>query len=216
MDEMDGMEGLDGMDMMDDGAMMEMEDGDMMDMDEGDMMDDMDDDGAGGFGDDESLNFDDNPEYQHMTPLDRMRKIRRAIIKTINDLREGAGSAPISVDPNANKAASEYAMYLLENESENQDRLMEICKNNQVIGEVHPLVGYALLEEEEDHQGTLHDQMLDAHGLLLELDAESQILADPANNHIGIGFAFSKEKVKVVELIAKKDLSIHILQQSED
>ena len=98
-------------------------------MDEGDMMDDMDEDG-GGFGEDESLNFDDYPEYAHMTPLDRMRKIRRAIVKTINDLREGAGAAPICVDPNANKAASEYAMYLLENEQENQDKLLEICKNN--------------------------------------------------------------------------------------
>ena len=58
--------------------------------------------------------------------------------------------------------------------------------------------------------------MLDAHGLLLELDETSQILQDTANNHIGIGFAFSKEKVKVVELIAEKVLSVDILQQSED
>ena len=111
MDDMEpyGMEGYDGMDMdmMDeDGAMMEMEDGGMMD-NEGL---EMDDDGPGGYGDeDESLNFEDNPEYAHMTPLDRMRKIRRAILKTINDLREGAGAMHIYVDPNANKAATEYA-----------------------------------------------------------------------------------------------------------
>ena len=161
MDEYDEMEPLDGMDMMDEDAMDHMmdEDGAMMGMDDGDMMDDeegMDEDG-GGFGDDESLNFDDNPEYAHMTPLDRMRKIRRAIVKTINDLREGVGSEPINIDPNANKAASDYAMYLLEHELENQDKLMEICKANHVVGDVIPLVGYALLEEEEDHQGTLHD-----------------------------------------------------------
>lgn len=144
MEPLDGMDGYDGMDMMDeDGAMMAMEEGQMMD-------DDMDDDGQG-FDEEESLNFDDNPEYAHMTPLDRMRKIRRAIVKTINDLREGAGSAHINIDPNANRAANEYAQFLLENEVEQQEKLAEICKNNQVVGDVIPLVGYALLEEEEDH-----------------------------------------------------------------
>lgn len=58
--------------------------------------------------------------------------------------------------------------------------------------------------------------MIDAHGLLLELEETSQILADKANTHIGIGFAFSKEKVKVVELVAEKVLAIDSLQQSED
>ena len=96
-----GMEGYDGMEMMD-------EEGDMMEMEDGQMMDDMDED-DGAYQDDESLNFENNPEYAHMTPLDRMRKIRRTIIKTINDLREGAGAAPINIDPNANKAANEYA-----------------------------------------------------------------------------------------------------------
>jgi len=43
--------------------------------------------------------------------------------------------------------------------------------------------------------------MMDAHGLLLELDQESSTLGDKKNTHIGIGFAFNKEKVKVVELI---------------
>lgn len=90
-----------------------------------------------------------------MTPLDRMRKIRRAIVKTINDLREGAGAAYINIDPNANRAAQEYAQFLIENELEQEEKLAEICKNNMVVGDVIPLVGYALLEEEEDHQGTL-------------------------------------------------------------
>lgn len=115
MDAMDGMgmEDYDGMDMMgDEDGMMEMEDDGMAyDMDEGDEDD-------RGYDDNQSLNFEDNPEYAHMTPLDRMRKIRRAILKTINDLREGSGSKPINVDPNANKAANEYAQYLLENEVE--------------------------------------------------------------------------------------------------
>lgn len=50
--------------------------------------------------------------------------------------------------------------------------------------------------------------MLDAHGLLLELEETSAILADKANTHVGIGFAFSKEKVKVVELVGEKPFAI--------
>jgi hypothetical protein len=34
---------------------------------------------------------------------------------------------------------------------------------------------------------------MDAHGLLLELEYELSVLADPKNTHIGIGFAMSKE-----------------------
>ena len=33
------------------------------------------------------MQFDD-PQYQGMPPLDKMRKVRREILKTINDIRE--------------------------------------------------------------------------------------------------------------------------------
>jgi hypothetical protein len=33
------------------------------------------------------MNFDENPEYAKMPPLDKMRKIRREILKSINDMR---------------------------------------------------------------------------------------------------------------------------------
>ena len=55
--------------------------------------------------------------------------------------------------------------------------------------------------EEEDQQGTVHEQMMDAHGLLLELTEELGVLCDPANTHVGIGFAFTKEKVIVIEIV---------------
>lgn len=54
------------------------------------------------------------------------------------------------------------------------------------------LHGFALLEEDEDHQGTIHEQLMDAHGLLLELEYELKVLADAENTHIGIGFAMDK------------------------
>lgn len=76
-------------------------------------------------------------------------------------------------------------------------------------------MGLAFLEE-EDHSVTLHDQMVDAHGLLLELDEEISVLTDPGNTHIGIGFAFTKEQVRVVELVGRKNFIIDSLNKTED
>ena len=59
------------------------------------------------------MNFDDNPAFANMPPLDRMRKIRRDIVKTINDLRETINVPGIVIDILSNKAANEYAEYLL-------------------------------------------------------------------------------------------------------
>ena len=57
---------------------------------------------------------------------------------------------------------------------------------------------------------------MDAHGLLLELEYELGILADGKNSHIGIGFAYNKETVKVVEFVAEKPIMINQLNESED
>lgn len=189
---------------------MEMDgyDDQMMDMGDGQMMDE--------FGEeDESINFDDNPEYANMPPLDKMRKIRRSIFKTINEVREAHKSAHVYSDVNANKAAAEYANHLLTN-GEDPAKVEEICKKWAVVGTVQPLVGFAILEEDEDHQGTLHDNFMDAHGLLLELEYEVGVLADPKNTHVGIGFAYNKEQVKVVEFVSQKHLMVHALAETDD
>ena len=102
------------------------------------------------------MNFDDNPEYANMPPLDKMRKIRRAIMKTINDMRQAHNVPSIYYDVMANKAATEYANYLLSNK-EDDAKVDELCKANHVSGTVIPLVGFAMLEEDDDHQGTLHE-----------------------------------------------------------
>ncbi len=75
------------------------------------------------------MNFENMAEYAHMPPLDRMRKIRRTIIKTVNDIRAAHGAAPIQVDPHANKAANEYALFLLQND-EDPEKATEICKTH--------------------------------------------------------------------------------------
>lgn len=56
---------------------------------------------------------------------------------------------------------------------------------------------------------------MDAHGLLLELEYELKVLADPLNSHIGIGFAFNKEQVKVVEIVTAKTINIHNLVEDD-
>ena len=144
-----------------------------------------------------------DPQFAHMPPIDRMHKIRRNILQTIQDVRVNLGApAPLlSVDSMAVKAANDYASYLL-NGAEDEDKLDEICKSYNVEGKMIPLVGFAVLEEDEDHQGTIQEQLMDAHGLLLELEYELQVLADPKNTHIGIGFAMDAHQVKVVELVS--------------
>ena len=61
------------------------------------------------------MNFEENPAFANLPPLDRMRKIRRDIIKTINDLRDKAGVPKLAMDLLSNRAATEYAEFLLEN-----------------------------------------------------------------------------------------------------
>ena len=180
--------------------MEEMEEGQygqmLVDMEEGQMMDEEESEGDG-----EEMNFDDNPEYAHMPPLDKMRKIRREILRTINEARDKHGAPSIYIDVMANKAATDYANFLMTN-PEDAAQAEEFCKQNNVVSTVTPLVGFAILEEDEDHQGPLQEQMMDAHGLLLELEYELKVLCDPNNTHIGIGFSFNKEQVKVVEFVS--------------
>lgn len=136
-------------------------------------------------------------------------------MKTINDMREAHSVPSIYGDVMANRAATEYANYLLMN-PEDPAKVEELCKANHVSGTVIPLMGFAILEEDEDHKGKLHDQLMDAHGLLLELEYELGVLADTKHTHIGIGFAFNKEQVKVVEFVTEKPVMVNQLNESED
>ena len=164
------------------------------------------------------MNFDNMAEYAHMPPLDRMRKIRRTILKTINDIRAQMNAPPIMVDPHANKAANEYALWLLQN-PEDPEKVNEICKAANVAAVDPPkftaLVGFAMLEE-EDQQVGIHEQMMDAHGLLLELEYELGVLTDPTNTHVGIGFAMTPHQVKVVEIVTVKAVTINELARTDD
>ena len=106
-------------------------------------------------GEGDSLNFDDNPEFAHLPRLDPHRKFRRDILRTINDVRDKAKLSNVHLDFFSNKAANEYAEYLLKN-PENPEVFKKICNDFHVLditgkGEIiKPIVGFAILEEEED------------------------------------------------------------------
>ncbi len=92
----------------------------------------------------------------------------------------------------ANKAATEYAEYLLEND-EDSGVLQDILNKHMIVGNVVPLVGYSYLEEDDGDDRVLHHEFMDAHGLLCELSDELEKLLDAKTTHVGVGFAWNKQ-----------------------
>ena len=60
---------------------------------------------------------------------------------------------------------------------------------------------------------TKREEYLDAHGSLLELQAEREMLSEPGTSHIGLGFAEDGDKVLVVELLSKSTIAIEKMYQ---
>ena len=170
-------------------------------------------------GDDDSLNFDQDPQYANLPPLDKMRKVRREIVKTINELRAGFNRPQIYVDPNTNAAAYEYANYILKEKAwDNPDEavLEEVCQHFKLIGKHKAIVGYSHLDDDNTGDFTKMAEHMDAHGLLLEMQSEMEQLSDPKVTHIGVGFAEDSTKVLVVELLSEQALMVKSLQPDED
>lgn len=154
-----------------------------------------------------------------MPPLDKMRKFRRDIVKSINDYRDMNKVSAVFPDILGNKAANEYAEYLLNGE-ESEAILNEILQKHMLVGQVTTLVGMSLLEEEDDegeaNNRVLHGEFMDAHGVLCELQEDLERMIDGKYTHVGVGFAWNKEKVLVVEFFSVKSLVITQLIDSED
>ena len=154
-----------------------------------------------------------------MPPLDKMRKFRRDIIKSINEYRQMNKVPSVFVDVLANKAACDYAEYLLTAE-ESETVLNDILNKNMMVGTVTTLVGMSLLEEEEEdgeqHNRVLHGEFMDAHGVLCAPQSDLERMIDAKYTHVGVGFAWNKEKVLVVEFYSIKTVLISQLTESED
>jgi hypothetical protein len=107
-----------------------------------------------------------------MPPLDKMRKFRRDIIKSINEYRAMNKAAGVFPDVLANRAACDYAEHLLTG-AESETVLQEILNRHLLVGQVTTLVGMSLLEEEDDEgensNRVIHGEFMDAHGVLCEL-----------------------------------------------
>lgn len=70
------------------------------------------------------MNFEQDPAYAGLPPLDKMRKVRRDILRTINDFREKYHSPGLYLDPLTNRAAMEYAQMLLEEDQDENETLL--------------------------------------------------------------------------------------------
>lgn len=130
-----------------------------------------------------------------MPPLDRMRKIRRDIVRSINDYREQFSSNLVFTDIISNRVATEYAEFLLDND-EDPLHLQQICDKHLLVGNVVPLVGFAYLEDEDvggnGEDKILYHEFMDAHGLLCELEDELNKFTAKEVTHVGVGFAWNK------------------------
>jgi hypothetical protein len=70
-----------------------------------------------------------------MPPLDKMRKFRRDIVKSINEYRAMFKASAVFVDVLSNKAACDYAEYLL-TADEDSKVLAEILNKHMIVGGV--------------------------------------------------------------------------------
>ena len=155
---------------------------------------------------------------QDLPPLEKMRKVRRDILKTINDYRRKNRRREIYLDPAANEAADEYAQHLLQNRAwQNPDEpgLEAVSQCFKLVHKQQAIVGYSNIDEESGDM-TKREEYLDAHGSLFELEAERETLTDKQTSHVGLGFATDGEKALVVELLSKSALAIEKMYQKHN
>ena len=148
-----------------------------------------------------------------------MRKVRREVIKTINEFRQHANLGNIYADHFTNQAANQYAQFLL-TEEPNEDSLMQICEENTIAAlDKQPqkaIIGFAYLDDDNSSNDmTKQAEFLDAHGLLLELQDDLAVLMNPAYTHVGVGFAASPTTVKIVELLSARPVMVSSLFKDE-
>ncbi len=122
----------------------------------------------------------------------------------------------VFMDILSNKAANEYAEYLLSNE-ESEEKVTEVVQGYHMVGNVVTLVGISQLDEDEANPDQMmYEEFMDAHGLLLELEEDLEKMIDDKATHVGVGFAWNQTHIKVVEIFSVKNMMINHLSESED
>jgi hypothetical protein len=137
-------------------------------------------------------------------------------MKTINEMRDKFERPNVHMDIMTNAAAENYAEFLLR-EEESEQALVTICQENGIVGDHQCVVGHAYLDDSDPvTDKIMMNELMDAHGLLLELQAEREKLCHGELTHLGIGFAANAQKCVVVELLSERACAIHRLMPNED
>ncbi len=171
----------------------------------------------------EKLDFENDPNFAHLPPLDRLRKSRRDILRSINEIRQGRKLTVVHTDHTMIWVASEYAEHILQSGGQDETILEELIDKYDAVGaegtnakEYTCLVGEAFYDAETGDEKELAEAFMDAHGLLFELEEELTALLRKDITHVGIGFAYSQNMVRVVEILGKKEIKITQLSATED
>jgi hypothetical protein len=137
-------------------------------------------------------------------------------MKTINEMRDKFERPNIHMDVLTNAAAENYANFLLR-EEQNEQALNTICAEMGIVGDHQCVVGNVYLDDSDPvTDKIMMNELMDAHGLLLELQEEREKLCHGELTHLGIGFAADGAKCVVVELLSERATAIYKLLPNEE
>jgi hypothetical protein len=118
--------------------------------------------------------------------------------------------------------ANEYAEHVLHS-GPDEAVLGEILEKHEAIGSEQTLshdykclIGEAFYDAETGDDKELADALMDAHGLLFELEEELTTILEDKHSHVALGFAYSQNQVKVIEIFSDKELRVTQLSATED
>ena len=170
---------------------------------EGEMMDDEEGEGEESEGDDMSV------EQVHESEEDLCyQAMVREIREVLNQYRSDNGLEPFHVDLLLEKPASEYAVYLVQNDPE-PTYLESLINRVKEKEEYYPIVLVQRFEEDMVVQTeSLVEQAHDLAELVLECDEEKEVCMDAKVNSMGIGISYSDEVLALTILLTKKIMAI--------
>jgi hypothetical protein len=160
------------------------------------------------------IHFDEIPAFANLPPLDPWRKIRRELLKILNQSRheEDPNLQEMHIDYLATDAAQEYAKYVLE-EEEDDKILHDLILSCKTVGEIKSCIATTFLEEEASDPKHLVEPFIDAHGLLMELHRD--LIMDTVFNHVGIGLAVHGMRLVLIYCFSEKALVVNQIEEEE-
>lgn len=160
------------------------------------------------------IQFDEIPAFANLPPLDPWRKIRRELLKILNQSRqeENPDLQEMHIDYLATDAAQEYAKHVLE-EEEDDKVLNDLINNSNSVGDIKSCVAVTFLEEEAADPKHLLEPFIDAHGLLMELHRD--LVLDTVFNNVGIGLSVQGMRLVLIYCFSEKALVVNQIDEEE-